>query len=202
MKTSLITFAILLIYSTNFISTVIAQNVNYDLKEFKLSVNGTSTLHDWECVSDQIKAETSFKNGTGYINKISRLRVLIPSSSLKSGKKLMNKKMQTALKAGSYPEIEFEIKETINLEKSGSVMVIGDLTIAGITKIISFNLVYDQPNIGDIIFTGSKDLKMTDFQIIPPEVLMGSIKTGDEITIEFQVSFKRKEQNINIIKTK
>ena len=80
-------------------------------------------------------------------------------------------------------------------------MVIGDLTIAGITKIISFNLVYDQPNIGDIIFTGSKDLKMTDFQIIPPEVFMGSIKTGDEITIEFQVSFKRK-QNINVIKTK
>ena len=81
-------------------------------------------------------------------------------------------------------------------------MVTGDLTIAGITKIISFNLVYDQPNRGDIIFTGSKDLKMTDFQITPPVVLMGSIKTGDEITIEFQVSFKRREQNINVIKTK
>jgi polyisoprenoid-binding protein YceI len=37
---------------------------------------------------------------------------------------------------------------------------------------------------------GTTDFRLTDFQIDPPTALMGTIKTGDEVTIEFKATFQ------------
>ena len=36
-----------------------------------------------------------------------------------------------------------------------------------------------------VTLTGATKLKMTDYKIDPPKALMGTITTGDEITIKF-----------------
>jgi hypothetical protein len=44
---------------------------------------------------------------------------------------------------------------------------------------------------GSISFAGSKKLKMTDYKIKPPTALLGSLTTGDEVEIVFQVTLKQ-----------
>jgi hypothetical protein len=36
--------------------------------------------------------------------------------------------------------------------------------------------------------SGSKKLKMTEFDMVPPTALMGTIKTGDEVTVTFNLN--------------
>ena len=43
---------------------------------------------------------------------------------------------------------------------------------------------------GSITFNGSKKLKMTDYGIKPPTALLGTMTTGDEVEIVFQVTLK------------
>jgi polyisoprenoid-binding protein YceI len=42
-----------------------------------------------------------------------------------------------------------------------------------------------------ITFNGSKKIKMTDFGISPPTALMGTMTTGDEVEVIFQVTLKQ-----------
>ena len=42
-----------------------------------------------------------------------------------------------------------------------------------------------------ITFSGEKELKMTDFNVTPPTAMFGAIKSGDDITIKYDVVFTR-----------
>ena len=42
-----------------------------------------------------------------------------------------------------------------------------------------------------IVFRGELTLKMSDYEISPPTALMGTIKTGDEVTIRFSIPFQK-----------
>jgi hypothetical protein len=39
-----------------------------------------------------------------------------------------------------------------------------------------------------MVCKGSKKIKMTDFNVEPPSFMFGSVKTGDEITVTFDVT--------------
>ena len=43
---------------------------------------------------------------------------------------------------------------------------------------------------GSITFSGSKKIKMTDYKLKPPTALLGTLTTGDEVDIHFQVTLK------------
>jgi polyisoprenoid-binding protein YceI len=67
----------------------------------------------------------------------------------------------------------------------------GYLTIAGTTNKIDLYALGKVGSDGSITFSGSKKLKMTDYKIKPPTALMGTMTTGDEIEIVFQVTLKQ-----------
>jgi hypothetical protein len=41
---------------------------------------------------------------------------------------------------------------------------------------------------GTIQFEGSKTINMTEFGMVPPTAMFGSLKTGEEITVNFKVT--------------
>lgn len=154
-----------------------------------VSVKGTSTLHDWESIVEKTNATITIDNF--YNVAIETLEVEIEATSIKSGKKIMDKLTYKALKAEEYPLITFIFKkgEIISENKDFiNIKLFGNLTIAGVTK--SVNVLSNINKNGDhIVLTGSHELKMTSFGINPPKALLGTIKTGDEITIEFNLKF-------------
>lgn len=191
MKTKII-FVLHLVFSLNILVSQENKNMTESL-DIKLpssvKIFGTSTLHDWTSIVEKTDATIVFEDIT--TAKIETLNVKVDVYSIKSGKKLMDKLTYKALKAEKYPSIQFVFKKAKIIEQTEDFIELdlnGDLSIAGVTK--NINVITKINRKGKAIFlTGSHQLKMTSFGIKPPKALLGTIKTGDEITIEFSLKF-------------
>lgn len=153
-------------------------------------IRGTSTLHDWESVVEKTFGKMTIMNMDS-IKQIETLIVKVISTSIKSGKKLMDKLTYKALKSEQHRWITFEFKSGELISENNQEVVIkltGDLSIAGVTKSVSVLTNINKEG-EHIYLTGAYQLKMTDYGIKPPKALFGTIKTGNEITIEFNLKF-------------
>lgn len=174
--------------------TAIAQTYTLDNSTSFLQVNGTSSLHDWHLDAEDQSGLIEFSDLS--TAAIKRLRFSVKSESLKSGKSNMDKNTFKALKTDEYKTIDFDFKDVKSIEKlsENSYMVVlnGDLTVAGVTKQVNIGFKMVTEN-NLIKLNGEKAMLMTDFGIDPPRALLGTIKTGDEITIAFKPVFTTKK---------
>lgn len=178
-----LSFIVLLTFMTQ---SILAQEFNLNNETSQLIVSGTSSLHDWHVDAEQQKGLIVLELSKQF--KIEKLTLEVTAKSLKSGKGGMDKNTYKALKTDNFKYITFklsEMKEATALENGNyKVKASGDLTVAGVTKKISLEFnVNVTPN--KVTLKGEKSLKMTDYGIDPPKALLGTITTGDEITITF-----------------
>lgn len=162
----------------------------------KLLVQGTSTVHDWEVEATEFNAETRLKIDENAVSQVSHIMVTAPAESLKSGKSLMDKKMQEALKSDKFPEIKFSLKENKEI-KGDKAIISGMLTIAGQTREVDVTVKFDAKNPQKFEVTGEVPLKLSSFKIDQPTAMMGTIKTGDEIKVKFDLKFLRTDEELS-----
>ena len=157
----------------------------------KIIVSGTSTIHDWEMGTDTFKANASMTDDGKGIITISNAIVTIITKNLKSESSSMDDKAYEALKSEKYKTISFHQTSDIKIQASQfTAAVKGNMTIAGQTKPVLLNITGQITENKELNITGTAKLKMTSFGIEPPKAMMGAIKSGDEITIEFKSTFK------------
>jgi len=162
-------------------------------KEFKLAdnpylkVSGTSTLHDWDMPSLTAIGTMTATEIDGKITEISSLHVSMPAESIKSGKKGMDKKAYEAMKTKTHKNVVFDLKSA---SKSGDTWtLIGTFNIAGTQKQVTIKA--KETKKGDLYgLNGSYSFKLSEYNIVPPTAMMGTIKTGDDVKISFDVKFK------------
>jgi len=152
----------------------------------KIMITGTSTIHDWEMTSNQADLKAAFEtDAAGIPTKLASLNLSIPAESLKSGKGAMDKNAYTSLKTDKNKLITFQLTSaTIN---GKTIDTKGNLTIAGTTKPIEINTTFETQGDGSLKFKGSKKIIMSEFNVEPPSFMFGSVKTGDEITLSFEI---------------
>lgn len=190
MKTLPVLFLTLLLGS----HTLYAQT-NYTINDLaSIKIAGTSTMHDWEMETPKVTGKAGFILDGNEVTGIKFLDVTIPSESLKSGKGAMDKNAYKALKTDNHKEIGFILNKVSKIEKSGDKFILtaeGRLTIAGTTKNVQLLTTVLSKGNGDIQCTGETSIKMTDFGVEPPSFMFGSVKTGDELEIAFDVTFTK-----------
>ncbi|QLH33054.1 MAG: YceI family protein [Cyclobacteriaceae bacterium] len=143
-------------------------------------------MHDWTMTSKQATSVAQFEtDATGQLTKVNAIVVTIPAESLKSGKGAMDKNAYNALKTDKNKDIKFQLTSAIL--NGNNIVAQGTLTIAGNSKPTEL-AVTGKPVAGAIHFQGSKKIKMTEFNVEPPSFMFGSVKTGDEITITFDIT--------------
>ena len=107
----------------------------------------------------------------------------------------MDKKAHDALKEKKSPEIKFALNKNNNVRISGtSANFTGLLTVAGKTKEVSLSAQFDIENPQKFLVSGSVPIKMSDFGIDPPTAMMGTIKTHDEVVVQFNLEFQKSSQ--------
>jgi len=158
----------------------------------EITIKGTSKLHDWEENVENFKVNLNLAFQENEIKGIDQVHVTLMSNSIVSENSIMTNKTHDALNVKKYPQIEFRLVSVDNLSsKDGKFTgtLVGDVTLAGVTKRIS--LTFSGVHSGNkISIKGSKELIMNDFKIDPPTAMLGTLKTGKEVTISFQLSFQ------------
>ncbi|KJD34499.1 hypothetical protein PK35_01520 [Tamlana nanhaiensis] len=157
-----------------------------------LSVLGTSSLHDWHITSKTYSGSIAFNDLNS--GDLKNLNISIPAESLKSGKNAMDKNTYKALKTNKYSTITFQLTKVNGITKKSdgkyTAKTTGNLTIAGVKKSVPLEFEIDATTSNVVKLVGKKTFKMTDFNIDPPTALLGTITTGDDVTIEFNSVFK------------
>lgn len=156
--------------------------------ESKVSILGTSTLHDWQMTSSEFYGVGSLTFSEG-IFRVNNYKIYFPVKKLASGKRMMDGFTQDALKEETNPNIIFSL---ISVTGTGSdAKAIGNLNIAGFTKNVQIPVKIESTSVSNKV-TGSTKIIMSQYGVEPPKVIFGTIECGDEVTIEFQLNFNIK----------
>ena len=159
----------------------------FALKSHKMSVDGTSSLHDW--TSDVTKIEWSGKltvEGNS-VKAISDVNLKIAVADIKSEKGgMMDDKTYEAFKSEQNPTITFKL--TSGTVSGASIKANGTLTMAGVTKPIEMNVATKVQADGSVHFSGSQVINMKDYKMVPPKAVMGTIKVGEKVTVLFELT--------------
>jgi polyisoprenoid-binding protein YceI len=162
-----------------------------------ISIEGTSTLHEWSMTSNDATYDAVFEtNSVGAPVRLTSLVVSLPAESLKSDKSAMDKNAYKALKTETHKQIAFQL--TSAKMEGKSIQCTGKLKIAGTTKQIDLDVTYITLPGGGLQFKGSKKIVMTDYGVEPPSFMFGSVTTGEEITVSFDVTLAPKIQPVTL----
>lgn len=191
LKTQFGTLLTLLIVVCNF-NTLVAQESRVVLAESKLKVLGTSNLHDWEIDAKAMSGKSTMTIEAGNLKAIKNLDFAVEVEQLKSGKNGMDNNTFKALNSKTYKTINYKLVSVTKITETSdgnfTVETQGDLTISGVTKRI--NQTFTVKIIGKkAIFSGKTKIDMTVFGVKPPTALMGTIKTGKDVTVDFKVTY-------------
>lgn len=176
----------LMLFSTGALK---AQNFEINPQSTVVSIHGTSSVHDWDMKVTKVSSELVVSAS----KQISALSVKIPVTSIKSGKQIMDGKTYDAFDAKKNPNIVFQLTEASSVkwsDKESEITITGNLSMAGETRKISFKTLAKITKTGDYELKGTVALKMSDYGMTPPTAFFGTMKTGDTVSVIFDVTFK------------
>lgn len=150
-----------------------------------VTIKGTSTLHEWSMQGSTINGQISVADDWK-TNGLSEavVDVAIPVTSIKSDHERMDRIMGEALKSKENPAITYRMTSAV-LQGVSAVRTTGKLSIAGMTREITMEVAISQAD-GRYVLTGSTPIRMTDYGIKPPVTMMGTLKTGNDVTVTFR----------------
>jgi polyisoprenoid-binding protein YceI len=159
--------------------------------ESTIQIHGTSTVNSFVCQSGSVEGWAQLqREGRAADPSVS---VVVPVRSFNCGNRRMNSDMQSAMKAGSHPAIQFELTEArlVDGPASGNgdhrLLVDGKLKLAGTERAISFFVSGREESDGRMYVTGHAPLLMSDFGIDPPTALLGLVQAHDRIEVRFDL---------------
>jgi polyisoprenoid-binding protein YceI len=190
-KSKIFTLSLMLSFVTGHFSSAQSQT-NFSITVVKASVNGTSTLHDWESEITQIDCKGSLQSKGKTPQAIKEVEVKIPVESIKSKEgKIMDHKTYEAFKSDQNPFIIYTFKSAqvrIDPRQAVTIDISGNLTMAGTSRQVSLTAKGKKLPNGNFQLSVSQKLKMTDFGMKPPTAVLGTITVGDEVTVNFDLT--------------
>jgi polyisoprenoid-binding protein YceI len=157
----------------------------------EVKVSGTSTIHDWDMVTEgPLQGQASINLLSGKLEGIQSLTIKVPVKSLKSGKSSMDKNAYEALKAEQFQSVDFQLISLDEIQ-SNYLMATGKLSIAGVSQTVKMKVNY-QVNGNSVLFSGILPITFTQFKLSPPTAVFNTIKTGNDLQISYKAIYEQK----------
>ena len=166
--------------------------------ESRLTIYGTSTVRSFQCQASSFDAKIeSASNGAveavlGGEKAVSNVVVTVPVEKLDCRNSTMNEHMRKALKAPSNPTVVFKVA-TYDLAKSAdgvAVTLNGTLTLGGVEKPITVSALAKPGDNGTLLVSGTREIRMTEYGLKPPSLMLGTMKVDERIKVGFDVVLK------------
>ena len=171
--------------------------------ESVLWLEGKSNVHDYEgrthdltisFVRDSAARQPADLDDFEKLVRLSGIRgvdVHVPVRSLRSGKAGLDKNLWKALKADEHPAIRFHLASytIVPNPAAGDTLVIratGLLEVAGNERPDTLDA-RAYPNGNGLWLVGSEALRMSDFGIRPPTMMLGTLRVADPIIVRYRL---------------
>lgn len=166
-----------------------------DTEASRIWIEGDSNVNSFDCKADQYQGE-AIQNQDEESNTTNNLtlNVEIKVAGFDCGKQRMNKDLRDALKEKDYPNITFVFLNAEPVESTSDnpeFLVFGNLTVAGVTNEIRFNIFGEMLQNGSMRAIGNKQIRMTDYNVAPPTAMFGLVKVDNELTVHFDLVAKQ-----------
>ncbi len=193
MKRTIRILVILLVSTTSLLTE--GQTFELSEKGTLIAIRGTSTLHDWQMDLTTFNSGFHLKRVGPVIEGFDNVTFRCKATDIKSESTLMDKKAYDALKADNYPFITYTGISVAGLVTEGKEFtgnLTGKLNVAGNTKDVTIPFKGSFTDSRTISISAETNLAMSSFSITPPAAMLGTLKTGDEITVSFSLQFIQK----------
>jgi polyisoprenoid-binding protein YceI len=161
--------------------------------ESRVWFDGTSTVRNWSCKATQIDAAIDADAGAaaGVLKgqkAVKTVTLTFPTAKLDCANGTMNGHMMKALNGTTNPNITFALSG-YDLSAAAPVKgtLNGALTINGVTKPISMPAEFSSAANGALHVVGKYSLTMTEWQVVPPKLMMGAMKVGPVVVVNFDL---------------
>ena len=162
-------------------------------KDNTIKVLGTSNVHDWTMTAKDVESSGLFKfNNSNELIDLTLLKFTVVAKSLKSEKSSMDTRTYKSIKADQFPKITYQLTSatvTIVQANKYSIQTTGILTIAGKTQTIAMKVMALVNADRSISIHGTEKLMLTDYGIEPPSFMLGAMKVGNDLVIQFNLTY-------------
>jgi polyisoprenoid-binding protein YceI len=163
----------------------------------KVWIDGTSTLHDWKCDAKGIFGNFSIPEDV-FGSKVGedidiKAYIQIPVNKIWNKEEKLVENLREALEDDKFSSIKYTvIKATVisSDANNAKVRTNGKLAIHGNEKTVTIDVQLAKQASG-MEAKGSYSLKMKDYDVDPPTMFLGTIKTGNEIKISFELDLTK-----------
>jgi hypothetical protein len=165
--------------------------------ESRLWVEGTSNVRPFTCEAKELDVQVEADQGPvaqrviAGEKAVKTVVVAVPSKSLDcdNNNKKMNEHMLKAIKAEESPSIEFRL-QSYELAREGEgagATLQGTLKLGGVEKPVTIAVVTKTAADGVLQVTGAYELRMTEYGLKPPKLMMGAFKVNDPVKVNFDL---------------
>jgi polyisoprenoid-binding protein YceI len=171
---------------------IVFAQTNYTIGEHSaMNLKGTSSIRNWAMSAEGITGAADFQISTGHeFLSIASFSVRVPVHNLKAESKSMEKDALKALKADTFPTIDFMLTSA-HFKPSGVdhslILLHGNLTMAGVTQHVTLKASAAFREDGSIVCTGELPLSFSDYGMTRPSFLFGSMKVNDAMMLNFNL---------------
>lgn len=159
---------------------------NYSLSDVStLTVDGSSTLHDWTVTANTCNGTL---NINGQVFNVISFEADVASIVSTRGA-TMDKKTHNALKMDEYPKVLFSATD-VTFSEGDNQSIPGKLNVAGVEKDVVVTASVKNSE-GKIQITGNHKITLQDYNMEPPTAMFGSIVVGDDVTVNFDLIFAK-----------
>jgi hypothetical protein len=167
----------------------------------ELVIEGKSTVHDFECRSREVSVQVAREPGAAApadaaallelmrAGKVASVKVSVPVQSLKSEKSGLDKNLRKTMRADEHPTVTFAlgsytvksaVADTLAIEAQGT------LTITGQSRPVTLEGRAFRAAEG-VWLEGSEPVRMTEYGIKPPVMMLGTLKVKDLVTVRYRL---------------
>jgi polyisoprenoid-binding protein YceI len=182
----------MLIFS--FAELVFGQQQVYTYHTGMIEVSGFTNNYNWKMKTDSADCRAQLTMINRQLKAINSLSLTVPVKKLSSPNTYMDRIAHKTLKSYPFDKIYFHYvkSEILPWDDKDQYLIkaSGNLTVAGVTQVIKMDLIATVINDGTITFAGTHKLKLSTYQVTPKKSLMGTLKTSDDVTVNFVVGVK------------
>jgi hypothetical protein len=160
----------------------------------RLTIHGSTNVNSFQCLQHYLNNDTlEYLTSDESINlRFDHNRLRIPVKGFNCGNNQITKDFQKTLKSETYPHLEilFRSFNHSSIRNNSYIDGVVDICLAGATKRYTIKYFAQIPATGTIFLKGRQAVNFSDFNLNPPNKMLGLIQVQECLEVEFNLTLK------------